>query len=186
MPTPSLGNVFAVASCVAPTAYLCGEQVGHQMAGPIRAAVHDSLAGLGTFLATAAGRQTRDDLVSINRAAYPAVAEEYEGLAAGAGVARDDMLTVALENELVAFAKRGAPTASGDRGTASVHYPHASSPTPRAPKSCTDYHLMAGAYRMWGHNEDAQPIEANRTYMVEARVGGFGWVGFAWRNGINN
>lgn len=188
----SLGNVFAVASCVAPTARLCGEQVGRQMAVPIRAAVQDSLAGLGAFLATAAGRRTRDDLVSMNRAAYPEVAEEYIGLAAGAGISHQDMLTVALENELVAFAKQEGLASSADRGAAFAHRPHAPSPMPRAPKSCTDYHLMAGAHRMWGHNEDAQPIEANRTYLVEARVGGFGWVGFAyaphvvgWAYGIN-
>lgn len=163
----ALGGVSAdldlIARCDSGSWFECGRQVGQQMRDPIRAAIADTENDdLFRYLETSEGKDMYNAMFTANQNAYPAIAEEYEGMAVGAGLAPKQIFVAALSNELASFA-----AAAGFA-------------TPRA-KMCTDYHVMAPGVRAWGHNEDEEPQWLNRTFLVEARgPAGFRYTGFTY------
>eukprot|EP00937_MAST-01D_sp_MAST-1D-sp2_P003904 g3904.t1 len=166
------------ANISADSAFGIGEAIGVKFADAIGFAVRNATGDLKQYLATPGGAHALREMVRVNTLAYPEVADEYRGIASGAGLPVDDVLTAGLAPELSAFA-----SAEGFRAA--------------RPKQCTDYHALRDgadgtpALRAWAHNEDETPDWLNRTYLVRARrsdtrewLHGFAYapnvVGWAW------
>lgn len=166
---------FVVAKCNAPTAVLCGEQLGRQAGPLIKQALEED--GLKSFLAwstsTPAARNLTNEFVAANTAAFPALIAELRAVALGAGVAPDTLVIANLATEIGCVA--------GLTGPGRI----------RA-KSCTDMHMVGRAaagtpISAWGHNEDEEPL-SSFTYLVEANITGdgtdanppFAYTGFAY------
>jgi hypothetical protein len=80
------------------------------------------------------------EIVTLNQAAYPEVMSEIEGMADGAGVSLDALLTINLADILYGL----LPT-------------NGSYPLAWRPKQCTDVHAITKDFQGWAHNEDESP-----------------------------
>ena len=76
----------------------------------------------------------------MNKARYPDIHDEIKGLADGAGVAVDALLTINLSDILAGFFATKA-----------------SAPKVKAAKQCTDVHAITSSFQGWAHNEDEFP-----------------------------
>lgn len=86
------------------------------------------------------GTNIYNQIVALNKAKYPDVHAEIEGLAHGAGVDVDALLTINLSDILSGF--------FSDVTTA---------PKVRSAKQCTDVHAIKESFQGWAHNEDELP-----------------------------
>ena len=117
------------------TPFELGQQVGERM----RLFIADSfetdrrLKQLITHCeSTEEGRKLLRDFEEANRAAYPAVLEEIDGIVAGSGLSQTAVLIANFRQEIVAFVPDTDPIVG-----------------------CTDLHVAAPWCAAWGHSEDA-------------------------------
>lgn len=116
-----------------------------------------TMAAIRAYVATPNGSRAFESLKSNAAAAFPQMVEELRAVAAGAGVAADDVLMLNMQEEL---------------GPLAAHAGDSQWQPPAALSHCTDVGLpnpaLAGGGLLLGHNEDSGFDDWNRTYWAVA------------------